>query len=93
MASVLTRTLLETKQEVPDFLQIYVPEGEAAEKPKFETESDFDPADLGTTADLGDVGGGSSWANGGEAAEPDEGGSGGAGWGAGGGDTNGAAWT
>ncbi|KAG6010965.1 hypothetical protein E4U43_008519 [Claviceps pusilla] len=43
IASVLTRTLLETGQEIPEFLQMYVPEGEAAKKPKFETESDFDP--------------------------------------------------
>ncbi|KAM4065114.1 DEAD/DEAH box helicase [Hirsutella rhossiliensis] len=88
IASVLTRTLLETKQEIPDFLQLYVPQGAAAEKPKFETESDFDPADLGATADLGDVGGG-AWLNGGEAAEPEADGSGGAGWGAGGGDDSG----
>ncbi|KAG6137375.1 hypothetical protein E4U28_004593 [Claviceps purpurea] len=43
IASVLTRTLLETGQEIPEFLQMYVPEGDAATKPKFETESDFDP--------------------------------------------------
>ncbi|QPH18825.1 hypothetical protein C2857_003925 [Epichloe festucae Fl1] len=43
MASVLTRTLLETDQEIPEFLQMYIPEGDAAKKPKFETESDFDP--------------------------------------------------
>ncbi|KAF4589572.1 DEAD/DEAH box RNA helicase [Ophiocordyceps camponoti-floridani] len=52
MASVLTRTLLETKQEIPPFLQQYVPEGELAEKPKFEADSDFDPNDLGTMASL-----------------------------------------
>ncbi|EQL00576.1 DEAD/DEAH box RNA helicase [Ophiocordyceps sinensis CO18] len=85
IADVLTRTLLETKQEIPDFLQMYVPEGEAAEKPKFETESDFDAADLGTTADLGDVGGGGSWGAGGEAPEPEANDSGGAVWSAGGG--------
>ncbi|KJZ79385.1 hypothetical protein HIM_01536 [Hirsutella minnesotensis 3608] len=57
MASVLTRTLLETKQEIPEFLQPYVPE---SSKPlKFETESDFDPDDLGVVADVG--GGGDSW--------------------------------
>ncbi|RCI16613.1 hypothetical protein L249_2903 [Ophiocordyceps polyrhachis-furcata BCC 54312] len=57
MASVLTRTLLETKQEIPDFLQSYVPDGEAAEKPKFEADSDFDPNDLGTMESL-NLGGG-----------------------------------
>ncbi|KAG5982939.1 hypothetical protein E4U55_001075 [Claviceps digitariae] len=43
IASVLTRTLLETGQDIPEFLEMYVPEGDAAKKPKFETESDFDP--------------------------------------------------
>lgn len=43
IADVLTRTLLETQQEVPDFLGMYVPEGEAALHPRFETESDYDP--------------------------------------------------
>ncbi|KAG6013521.1 hypothetical protein E4U54_006620 [Claviceps lovelessii] len=46
IASVLTRTLLETGQEIPEFLQMYVPEGEGAKKPKFETESDFDPEEV-----------------------------------------------
>ncbi|KAJ6443969.1 meiotically up-regulated protein [Purpureocillium lavendulum] len=64
MASVLTRTLLETKQEIPDFLQMYVPEGPEAEKPKFETESDFDPEDVGGPAeDGGDAWGGGEAAN------------------------------
>ncbi|KAF1854885.1 hypothetical protein Lal_00008680 [Lupinus albus] len=45
MASVLTRTLLETNQEIPDFLQQYVPEGEARNNLKFEADSDFDPND------------------------------------------------
>ncbi|RDA94596.1 hypothetical protein CP533_2408 [Ophiocordyceps camponoti-saundersi (nom. inval.)] len=80
MASVLTRTLLETKQEIPEFLQPYVPDGEAAEKPKFEADSDFDPNDLGTMASLNlggeenngwgekaDQGGQDAWGGGGEA--------------------------
>ncbi|PNY26698.1 ATP-dependent RNA helicase ded1 [Tolypocladium capitatum] len=79
IASVLTRTLLETKQDVPDFLQMYVPEGTAADKPKFETESDFDPNDLGTAAELGGFGGDS----------PGEGTGGGDAWGGGGGDATG----
>ncbi|KAG6018782.1 hypothetical protein E4U41_003586 [Claviceps citrina] len=43
IGSILTRTLMETGQEIPEFLQIYMPEGGATEKPKFETDSDFDP--------------------------------------------------
>jgi ATP-dependent RNA helicase DDX3X len=50
IASVLTRTLLETKQEVPEFLQEHIPEGECI---KFETESDYDPNDLGGNTDGG----------------------------------------
>jgi ATP-dependent RNA helicase DDX3X len=42
LASVLTRTLLETNQEVPDFLQSYIPEGDARTNLKFEADSDFD---------------------------------------------------
>ncbi|KND87367.1 ATP-dependent RNA helicase ded1 [Tolypocladium ophioglossoides CBS 100239] len=84
IASVLTRTLLETKQDVPDFLQLYVPEGSAAEKPKFETESDFDPNDLGTAAELGGFGGDGSGEGTGD----------GDAWGSGGGDATGGggAW-
>ena len=40
IASVLTRTLLETEQQVPDFLESYRPED--AEKLKFEADSDFE---------------------------------------------------
>ncbi len=39
IASVLTRTLLETNQHVPDFLEPYKPEGS---KLKFEADSDFE---------------------------------------------------
>ncbi|KAL6896968.1 P-loop containing nucleoside triphosphate hydrolase protein [Trichoderma evansii] len=47
LASVLTRTLLETNQDIPDFLQAYVPENwSSGSKVKFETESDFDPNDV-----------------------------------------------
>ncbi|KAK7209759.1 hypothetical protein V2G26_016937 [Clonostachys chloroleuca] len=50
LASVLTRTLLETEQEIPDFLEQYVPDGyvKGQANLKFETESDFDPNDLGS---------------------------------------------
>ncbi|KAF9768402.1 hypothetical protein IL306_014300 [Fusarium sp. DS 682] len=58
MASVLTRTLLETDQEVPEFLQQYVPEGEARSNLKFEADSDFDPNDYAGAGDAGGAWGG-----------------------------------
>lgn len=58
MGSVLTRTLLETDQEIPEFLQQYVPEGEAREKLKFEADSDFDPNDYAGAGDAGGAWGG-----------------------------------
>ncbi|KAF4124651.1 ATP-dependent RNA helicase DDX3X [Geosmithia morbida] len=45
LASVLARTLLETDQEIPGFLRSYLPQGITRETVKFETESDFDPAE------------------------------------------------
>ena len=79
IASVLTRTLLETNQDIPDFLQSYIPENYASGiKVKFETESDFDPNDV---AGAGDAQGGGGW-GGDEAANAD---SGAGGWGASGG--------
>jgi ATP-dependent RNA helicase DDX3X len=39
LASVLTRTLMETRQEIPPFLEQYMPE---SGKLKFEADSDFD---------------------------------------------------
>lgn len=66
MASVLTRTLLETGQEVPDFLQSYMPEGEALENLKFEADSDFDEGEAeGGGGDWGEAGGDDAWAGGG----------------------------
>lgn len=41
IASVLTRTLLETGQEIPEFLQVHVPE--EGKDLKFEADSDFEP--------------------------------------------------
>lgn len=58
MASVLTRTLLETKQEIPDFLELHKPEGEAAVNLKFEADSDFEEEDAGEDAGEGDGWGG-----------------------------------
>ncbi|KAH6605611.1 dead deah box rna helicase, partial [Trichoderma cornu-damae] len=84
MASVLTRTLLETNQEIPDFLQQHVPESySSGTKVKFETESDFDPNDV---AGAGDAEGG-AWVGDGNASADSAGGDGGGdGWGASGGD-------
>ncbi|KAK0717099.1 P-loop containing nucleoside triphosphate hydrolase protein [Lasiosphaeria miniovina] len=55
IASVLTRTLLETNQEVPDFLQQYIPEGDARTNLKFEADSDFDETEAAETGDDGGV--------------------------------------
>lgn len=55
IASVLTRTLLETNQTIPDFLEPYVPEGDARTNLKFEADSDFeDDADADADAGGGD---------------------------------------
>ncbi|GJC82897.1 ATP-dependent RNA helicase ded1 [Colletotrichum liriopes] len=62
ISSVLVRTLLETKQEVPDFLEPYKPTGKGLENLKFETESDFDPEEAGV-AHLGTSGGDGGWSN------------------------------
>ncbi|KAL2128862.1 hypothetical protein VTI74DRAFT_8549 [Chaetomium olivicolor] len=81
IASVLTRTLLETNQEIPDFLQSYVPEGATAGNLKFEADSDFEEDTAGTGAGTGGDGGG--WGAGTD----------GAGYGWGGGDAGaGAGW-
>ncbi|ROT37554.1 DEAD-domain-containing protein [Sodiomyces alkalinus F11] len=83
MATRLVRLLLENKQEVPEFLQMYMPEGEDLLHLKWEEESNPDdrPADAqdswgGNGGDGGDGGGGGdTW-----------GGDGGGSWGANGGD-------
>lgn len=51
----MTRILLETKQPIPDFLEHYIPEGEARENLKFEADSDFEELQAG------DQGGEDSW--------------------------------
>lgn len=71
MASVLTRTLLETGQEVPDFLQRYVPEGDALTNLKFEADSDFDETEAQGGGDGGwgqdnEKGGDGGWGGGGD---------------------------
>ncbi|KAK3311350.1 P-loop containing nucleoside triphosphate hydrolase protein [Chaetomium strumarium] len=83
IASVLTRTLIETNQEVPEFLQSYVPEGAAPGNLKFEADSDFEDETAG--ADGGDAGGGGGWGAGddGDAGDAGNGnGNIGGGWGA-----------
>ncbi|KAK3935609.1 P-loop containing nucleoside triphosphate hydrolase protein [Diplogelasinospora grovesii] len=50
IGSVLTRTLLETGQDVPDFLEHFIPEGEAREHLKFEADSDYDPEEANDEA-------------------------------------------
>ncbi|KAK6856864.1 ATP-dependent RNA helicase DED1 [Apiospora arundinis] len=79
LAQLLTFTLLETKQEVPDFLQQYVPEnyeaGAGANDLKFEDDSDEiedEPAggsgggDDGAWGAADDAPGGDSWGGGGD---------------------------
>ncbi|KAM0260632.1 hypothetical protein ACHAQJ_002695 [Trichoderma viride] len=88
IASVLTRTLLETNQEIPDFLESYIPESHSSGvKVKFETESDFDPDDVADCQNAeggwdggdnghGDSGAGSGWDGSGandQAANPGDG--------------------
>ena len=53
MASVLTRILMETQQDIPDFLEAYKPEGDAAVNLKFEADSDFEDGDGGCEAGSG----------------------------------------
>ncbi|KAI0124745.1 P-loop containing nucleoside triphosphate hydrolase protein [Xylariales sp. AK1849] len=77
IAEILTKTLLETKQEIPDFLKQYVPEGEELETLKFEPDSD-EESEAGDDAgegggggwggdDVGgDAGGGDNWGAGGD---------------------------
>ncbi|KAK8073769.1 ATP-dependent RNA helicase [Apiospora phragmitis] len=80
MAEQLTFGLLEMKQEIPDFLQQYVPEGgdEAVKNIKFDYDSDeIDDAPLGGSGGGGDDGawgaaddvpGDNAWGGGGESA-------------------------
>ena len=65
IASVLTRTLLETGQEIPDFLEPYIPEDK--ENLHFEADSDFEDQENAGGDDAGDeeAGGGGAWGGGG----------------------------
>jgi ATP-dependent RNA helicase DDX3X len=73
IAPELTKILLETKQEVPDFLEQYLPEGGADAVLKFDADSDDE---RGENADDGGVGPPTETARGAEAA------GGSCGWGA-----------
>ncbi|KAK6069706.1 ATP-dependent RNA helicase DED1-like protein 2 [Seiridium cupressi] len=106
IAEVLTKTLLETNQEIPEFLQQYVPEGEDAKNLKFEPGSDEedegvdDAAGAGGWAVDGGSGGGDSaggWGNSGDsntatAPTAPTGGDDAGGWGAGVDATSSTAW-
>jgi ATP-dependent RNA helicase DDX3X len=65
MAKLLTMTLMETGQDVPDFLEQYKPDETDASKLKFEYDTDEDDPDAGNDAwgaDGGDgEGGGGGW--------------------------------
>lgn len=68
MSSALTRTLLETKQEVPEFLQQYIPVGERL---TFEADSDFDEDEAaGQTAGGDAEAEGAAWGGSGETPGP-----------------------
>ncbi|KAK3363496.1 P-loop containing nucleoside triphosphate hydrolase protein [Lasiosphaeria hispida] len=58
IASVLTRTLLETEQEIPDFLETFKPDGDDLVNLKFEAEEDFDGGDNNSGEDGDDAFGG-----------------------------------
>ncbi|KAL2180830.1 P-loop containing nucleoside triphosphate hydrolase protein [Thermothelomyces heterothallicus CBS 202.75] len=57
IAPLLTRTLMETNQEIPDFLQPYVPEGVTADNLGFEADSDSEEAVGGGEDDTGNTAG------------------------------------
>ncbi|KAI0975815.1 P-loop containing nucleoside triphosphate hydrolase protein [Xylaria arbuscula] len=102
IAKLLTMTLMETGQEVPDFFDQYKPEGNDVSKLKFEYDTDEeDPGESGEAwgNDAGNSAGeasGDGWGTGGDSSAPNgnDGGGDTNGWGAsangtGGGDANG----
>lgn len=73
LAELLAFTLLEMKQDVPDFLQQYVPEGYDADTKKLKFEPDSDECEEEPAGGSGDAWGasddapaGDSWGGGGE---------------------------
>lgn len=80
LAELLAKTLLETKQEIPDFLQQYLPEGEARENLKFELDSDeIEDEPYPTPAGFSGGAGDDGWGNGGGTSDATT--TGGGGWG------------
>lgn len=77
LAELLTKTLLETKQEIPEFLQQYVPENVNIEELKFEPDSDEEIEDAAGAGGWGADAGG--WP---ESADAGDAGDAGDGWGA-----------
>ncbi|KAK6193652.1 hypothetical protein LQW54_012235 [Pestalotiopsis sp. IQ-011] len=57
LAELLTKTLLETKQEIPEFLQQYVPENVNIEELKFEPDSDEEIEDAAGAGGWGESAG------------------------------------
>lgn len=103
LAELLAKTLLETKQEIPEFLQQYLPEGEARENLKFELDSDeIDDEPYPTPAGFSGGDGNNGWGNTGGTSDADTTGGGGWGgnssanggntWGGNGNDSGGNAW-
>lgn len=93
----LVLTLLETNQDIPEFLQHLVPEGEDRDNLKFESEVDVPEGfeDGGDTVDAGGWGAGGkdgtnagTWGGGGGGGEAS---GGGGSWGSGG-DAGGSSW-
>lgn len=84
LAPVLVRTLLETKQTVPEFLQQFMPEGEELENLQFPSEQDEDIGgmDAGAWGEGGGNDSGDAWGGGGADASA-AGGDGGGAWGGG----------
>lgn len=70
--------MLETGQEIPEFLQMHVPEGATRENIKFEVESDFDENDV---AGAGESSGGGWGGDDNATAQNDNGNGGSGGWG------------
>ncbi|POS77715.1 DEAD box RNA helicase-PL10B [Diaporthe helianthi] len=85
LAPVLVRTLLETKQAVPEFLQQFLPEGEELENLQFPSEQDDDLGGMDAGAWGDNAGGDSGDAWGGEAETSATGGDTGNAWGGAGG--------
>ncbi|EGY19747.1 hypothetical protein VD0002_g7139 [Verticillium dahliae] len=77
IGSVLVRTLLETDQEIPDFLQVFMPEGDDLENLKWETASNEEDRPAGAAGHGGesfDEGGDDAWGSGNADGDEDNGG-------------------